>query len=373
MPNDWRFILAATPAVGSPPGSPLERIGELDQLRGRENDFGLNRSGSAKGTLPLIDEMAYQIFIGEPRRGTLRRSLITMRGSDTIWSGPIVTLDGSAPEMVMNIGAVGWFELLNYRELRRNLNFIGNNPLTGMPWTDMEIAFELLDEANEQEPDYPTFISRGVMHGVGQARERKYTKGSKIGPLIHELSTIENGFDYQVDPISRELNLYGAGGTLGTDRPEAHFGYYLGPSNIDRFNFAEDGFSVRNYMTAYGNPGVTPGQAIDRESMGAFGIFEETANLTNVANSGILAAYAGAEVAVNALPRITYTISPFPWRSDLPIPRFKQDYDIGDFGRFSVNAGAVSVYGQHVRFYGATASITDEGVERITKLDISPS
>jgi hypothetical protein len=372
MAGEWRFILAATPTVGEPPGLPLHRIGELDQLRNRENDFGFNRSGSAKGTLPLRDEMAYEIFIGEPRRGTIRRSIITMRGSETIWSGPIMTLDGGAPEMTMNIGAVGWFELLNFRELRQDLEFIGNNE-DDLPWTDLQIAYALLNEANQQDPDHPTPISQGVANGVGQPRERKYTKGAKIGHLIHELSTIENGFDYTIDPITRKLNLHGLGSPLGQDRPEAHFGYYLGPSNVDRFGFAEDGFSIRNYMNAYGNQGVTPGHAEDVNSMGAFGVFEESANLTNVGNSGILVAYAGAEVAVNAYPRITYTISPFPWRADLPIPRFKEDYDIGDRGRFSANAGAMTVYNQHVKFYGATASITDEGVERISKLDISPS
>jgi hypothetical protein len=126
-------------------------------------------------------------------------------------------------------------------------------------------------------------------------------------------------------------------------------------------------------MTAYGNQGITPGLAFDTESMGSFGIFEETATLTNISDTQILLAYAGAEVAVNSHPKITYTITPFPWREDLPIPRFKQDYDIGDIGRFSANMGAASVYDQHIRFYGAKVSITNEGVERLNSLDISPS
>jgi hypothetical protein len=183
--EDWKFILAATPSVDGSPKEPLEKIGELDQLRNRENDFGLNRSGSARGSLPLNNEMSYEIFYGEPRRSTIRRSIITMRGSQTIWSGPIVTTDGSVPEMSMNIGAVGWFELLNYRELRRNLIFTGINVSTGLPWNDAEIAFALLDEANNQDPRFPTFISRGTAYGTRQNRERKYTKVSKIGPLIH--------------------------------------------------------------------------------------------------------------------------------------------------------------------------------------------
>jgi hypothetical protein len=372
MLDNWRFILANSPPIGSAPGQPLIKIGELDQARNREIEFGLNRSGNAKGSLSMFDDLAYEFFTGSPKRGTIRRSIIAMRGSEHIWSGPIVTLDGSAPELIMNFNAVGWFEFLNYRELRQDLNFVGDNPLTGQKWTDVDIAFALLDEANNQDPFRPTWISKGIASGPRQERERKYTRGQKIGPLIHELSEAENGYDYEVDPITRALNIYGAGSGKGVDKPDANFGYYYGPGNLEKWGFAEDGLSTMNYMLAYGNQGVTPGLANDEVSMNAYGIFQETANLTNVGNSDLLAAYAGTEVAIRSLPRLTYTINPFPWHPDLPIPRIFTDFTIGDRGRLSINAGAISVFKQHIRFYGASISIPEVGTERITKLDISP-
>jgi hypothetical protein len=371
--SNWRYILAATPPVGSLPRVPLVKIGELDQARGRDVEFGLNRSGNAKGAISLFDPLAEEFFIGTPKRGTIRRSIIVMSDNATIWSGPIATLDGGAPEMTMGFNAVGWFEMLNYRELRKDLSFSGVNPATSLNWTDVDIAYALLAEANTQDPFRPTWISKGTATGQRQPRERKYTLGQKIGPLIHELSEVENGFDYEIDPVTRDLNIYGAGsGGKGIDRPEAHFGYYFGPGNLENWKFAEDGLSTMNYMLAYGNQGITPGLAFDEGSMNGFGIFQESATLTNVSGSGILMAYAGAEITIRALPKLTYSINPFPWHPDLPIPRLGTDFNIGDRGRLSINAGAVSTFKQHIRFYGAGVNIPDVGNERITKLDISP-
>lgn len=373
MLYDWRYILAESP-INYPPREPLVKIAEIDRGKGKDLDFGLNRSGSAKTTISLLDEISEYVFSGTPRRGTIRRSIIAMRGTETIWSGPIFTIDGGAPELTMNLNAVGWFEFLNYRKLSDNLNFIGDNPETGQPWNDAEIAFALLEEANTQFPGYPTPISKGSVHGIRQDRERKYTKGESIGSLIHDLSQIENGFDYEIDPITRELNIYGAGSGKGIDRPNVHYGYYFGPSNLEKVTFNEDGTSVRNRMNAYGDQGTIPALAFDSDSQDQYGIFEDTATLTNIKDSNILLAYAGGEIAVRAFPKLTYNIIPFSWHRDLNLPRIFEDFTIGDRGRFSFNAGAASVIKQPVRFYGASISISDDDstLERITKLEVSP-
>lgn len=373
MRNDLRYILAKTPDIGSEPGKPLVRLGELDTARGKELEYGLNRSGSARASISLKDEISDEFFIGAPRRGTIRRSIIVTRGNKDLWSGPIATLGGGVPSMKMNFAAVGWFEFLNYRELRRDINFIGINPTTGLSWNDAEIAFALLNEANTQDPFRPTPISKGVAIGSRQTRERKYTRGQKIGPLIHELSEIENGFDYEIDPINRQLNIYGAGSEKGLDRPNIHYGYRIGPNNLESADFAEDGLSIKNLVSAYGDQGIIPGQASDEYSMNAFGIFEDSSSLTNIKDTNILLAYAAAEVAINSLPRLVYTIIPLSWSENLQTFRIGDDFDIGDRGRFSVSEGAFSVAQQVIRFYGASISVNDNQSEKISKLEISPT
>ena len=370
----WQHILAASPPVGAPVDyNPLVKIADLDMARGKETSFGLNRSGNAKGVLSLYDPIIKDIFIGYPVRSTIRRCIIAIQDDQPVWSGPIFTTDGDTDSASINYNAVGWFELLNYRELSKDLIFNGINEDTDLPWTDADIAYALLDDANNQDPNFPTPITKGVASGIRQNRERKYTRGQKIGPLIHELSEVENGYDYEIDPLTLKLNIHGADSGKGVYKPDIHFGYNFGPSNLAKCGFAEDGSSVKNRIYAYGNQGVQPGLAQDLDSIGAFGVFQETATLTNVSDADILLAYAGAEVSVLSYPKLTFNITPFPYHPDLSVPRFKREYDIGDSGLFSMRLGELSIYEQLVRFYGATIAVNNDGVEIVSSLDIAPA
>jgi hypothetical protein len=365
---DWRFVLCATPnPTVAPAAQPLVPLGDLSNATSKANDIGLNRPGAARFSLSAYDDMAYEIFHGDPVRATLQRSIMVVRNKVILWSGFLTTMAGDFPNNgdMMNWTALGWFEQLNYRELHADLNFIGNNPATGKPWTDADIAYGLLSQANAQDP---TWVSKGIASGPRVNRERVYKKGQKIGPAIHDLSQIENGYDYWVDPITRELHLSGAGSPY--TQSAAHFGYKWGPNNLSRLSVQEDGTATRNRISANGPGGI--GTDEDATSISVNGIFEETVNLAEVFDPVILVAFAGAEIAIKAYPQIVYNITPFP-AGAARIPQIFDEYQIGQKVFFSAKVGAFQVDKQAARVFSASIEIDANGNEIISSLQISPN
>ena len=365
---DWRFVLCETPDPTLAPASqPLVPLGDLGNASNKALDLGNNRPGAARFALPADDDMSYEIFHGDPVRATLQRSLMVLRDKEILWSGFLTSMSGEFPSDgdKLNWTALGWFEQLNYRELEADLNFIGNNPATGVPWTDADIAYGLLNQANLQDP---TWISIGLASGPRVNRERVYKIGQKIGPAIHDLSQIENGFDYYVDPVTRELHIGGAGSPYV--QRSCHFGYKWGPNNLSRMGVQEDGTATRNRIRTNGPGGI--GFMQDPTSIAANGVFEETINLAEVYDPVILVAFAGAEVAIRAYPQIVYNITPFPAGSQR-VPKIFDEYNIGEKIYFSAKLGAFQVDKQAARIFSVTIDIDPNGNEIISSLQISPN
>lgn len=366
----WRFVLCETPPVGAAAGTPVTPIGELTHAQDRTLELALNRPGSCGFSLSMQAPLAPEIL-------PITRCVMVTRNGVPVWSGPIATIEGGLPDNRMTVRCVGWFELLNYRELRAALQFQGNNPATGVPWKDAEIAHALLALANAQpkivgvgnEPR--TWIGEGSRTGVFQARSKSYQKGDKIGQLIHALSEIEAGFDYSIDPVTRALNL--SAWNLFTDRPEVHFGMNWGPSNLQTVSYSIDGVALVNHLNVTGNAGLFEYEE-STTSKNTYGVFEDSTNLVNVGESLILKAYAVEEILIRKNPITIYSILPFP-NSDMNeglVPVIFQDYFIGDKIRFSAHYGPLQVSGQAVRIFGVNFSIDSEGNERITSLSTSP-
>jgi hypothetical protein len=365
---DWRFLLCDTPPVGAAEGTPLVPLGEITQARDKSVEVIKNASGSLGFTIPLSDRMAYEMR-------PVTRCVLATRNGIPIWSGPIATLEGSASENRIAVRCVGWFELLNFRELRVDKDYTGQKPDTNplRPWTDAEIAFDLLGYANTVEPEFPTWVSPGNTNGVFQPRGKKWSKGQKIAQAIAELSQIEAGFDWDIDPMTRRLNL--SAWDAYTDRSDSvHFGFGWGPHNIQSLSWSIDGTKLVNHMHVFGNNGQYQFET-DLTSKQTYGVFEESRNLPGANEPLILKAYAVEEVLIHANPLPIYNFLPFAASAENPdlVPTLFDDYWLGDKVRFSANHGALQVSGQAVRIFGATISIDNEGNERITSLQTSPS
>ena len=134
----WKFILANS--------SDMSNIGELTQARGRSLQLALNRPGAASFRIPLNDDLGNGIW---PITHAVKAYRL---GSDNlwqhIWSGFVWTLDEDISGNNLNVNVVGWLSMLEKRILRRDKAYTGNNPATTAPWTDAEIIYDILADAN---------------------------------------------------------------------------------------------------------------------------------------------------------------------------------------------------------------------------------
>ena len=212
-------------------------------------------------------------------------------------------------------------------------------------------------------------------------RTRSYARWSNIGQAIQELSDVENGFDFEVDPLTRKLNLYfssiKAGSTLkgkGTDRPNALFMMGWGASNLSSLSVNSDMASVANRVTVSGANALATVQ--DDASYAKYGFFEEQVSLSDANATGlILQAYGMAELAVRSNPRPMYSLAPFPWTPDGNVPRLFDDYNLGDIVYLRAKGGRKNIGDpnpQAVRIFGVSLGIDAEGNETISAIQTNP-
>lgn len=365
--SDYRAILAKSPEPGEDPRRPLERIGELGLAKSKRLSVAMNRGGSFNFTHPILADMASYIR-------TIKTCVILERDKQALWSGPVWSVNGDAVSGMLTVGCVGWLERLVYREIREDLTYDNLNEATGEPWYDMDIVLDVLNRVIAYEPGYAPPLVPGPCTGQKYPRQKKWSRGTKVETILRELSDIEAGFDYWVDPLTRELNL-GAWDTY-KDLPNVHYGYNWGPNNLANVGFSEAGDAMRNRLDVYGDETTVPALVQDAESKSEYGLMEESVNLTGVKDTPTLLYYGGAEVTVKRVPLRVYTLTPFPYvkpehGGDSFTPRIFQDFNLRDKVRFSVDYGFLQERKRAVRVYGAEVEITDAGDEILSSLTTS--
>lgn len=218
--------------------------------------------------------------------------------------------------------------------------------------------------------------SSGITVGLAPStatRTRTYKKYDNVGRAIQELSDIENGFDWTINPLTKVLDMYAS---RGSARPNVHFGYRSGPDNLVAIRRTIDGTGVTNYVIATGKYGS--GISSDSSSISQYGTFEDVVSIGDFASSdysSTLLAVSGAEVLLRKQPRQIYAIVPKPgnYSSGLSgdlTPEPFVDYNLGDTIYFSGKVGRLNVEAQAVRVFGLNVSIDDNGAERINEIKV---
>jgi hypothetical protein len=331
----------------------LSLIGELSGAQDKNLSVGLNKSGSFGFNLNCLDDLADDI---DP----ITKCVIGYKNGVAKWSGPIWTVDDELPSNRIQVNAVGWFEKLNKRLLSEDISF-----------TDIDAGVIAVSLLNQENIVGNTLISPGVIQS-SQTRTRAYKEHQNLGQEIQSLSQIEAGFDWEVTPDSRLLNIYNA---KRIDRPEIVFGYRWGPHNIQSLKRTQDGDRLFNHVVALGQGG-NQGESSNTVSINKYGIFEQTISATELTESALLAAYAAAEVTFLSEPLELYQITPLPYivGSDNNYSIF-EDYDLGDIVYLVAKHGRVDTGDTPLalRIFGADISFDKDGVERITSLKTTAS
>jgi hypothetical protein len=371
----YECVLFKSPDPEDPFGD-LEKLGPLTGVTQQTCTVTRNRAGSASFVLRTNSDSAKEILDRvdlNDVRGTVRKCIKVRRtdskgNKKTIWSGPIWGIQGSLDQGTMTVSCVGWLESLVKKILYSTQDF--SNKGYGTPAD--EIAFALMRVINGQYlsraniPDAPLWVKEGsVFGGPLLPRNRYYTIGQQLGDALQNMSDVEAGYDYMVDPDTRELNLYNW--NYYSTREDVIFGYRKGPDNLKTFSWTEDASQTCNSMIVI-SQGAPVGPIYDADSQRDYGVFEEYNTLSG-AQQTILAAYAGAELAIRSVPLLTYSVAPYSNSS----PKIFEDYDIGDAAYLSAEKDYFKLERQKIRIFGATLNFDDNGNEQVSSLAFSPT
>ena len=346
MASGWRYILARSSDRGV--------IGELRHSHDRTLAVDLNKSGSAGFWVPTKDELSRLIVPWS--------TCILAQYNDTIeWSGPVITRSTSLAQGKATVSAVGWFERLMHLNVQDlTLTFDGYD--AGV------IVSNLLDVAHAQDPALP--ITFGT-NELTQHRTITYQRGQSIGQAIIDLTELEAGFDWEIDPVTLELNIFAK---RGQDRKNCKWTYIddgiSKKGNLQDVVELLDGSVLVNDIRPQGKFGY--GSAIDVVSQATYGVFQENPSLSNVVDNNILDAYANAEIVYRSNPRVTYTLSPKS-NSDSEVPKLFVDFDIGDTTYLTARKDYMNVADQAERIFGVSLAIADNGSMTINNLQTTAS
>lgn len=286
-------------------------------------------------------------------------------GRRVMWSGPVVDVNDDVTNDTSTISVMGWGEELEHRYLEQKLTY--PSQAGGL------IAFDLLAKGNAKTDTAgtarPTHITPGSRTDT-QVRAIAYEVGQGIGAAIKALSDLENGFDYNISPIDRQLGI--SAPTEFTTRDKVQFGYRQVPNNLAAVARQQDGKRASNKFFAQGPPGLAIQDDID--SINELGIMlEGWASLSDVTDINILSAYSGSQLAFSSFPVSTITAKPMVPSASIWLPRLGLHYDLGDVVFLSVSRGRLQLSKQPARVFGQSYSFTPEGDPIVDSMEFNYS
>jgi hypothetical protein len=420
----WRFVLVNS--------KDLSRIGVLQMARDRKVSLKLNKPGSGNFSYPMDANYAeniekYRTGIIAERfnwRQTQANNIAGIYGAvwDPIWSGYVLTIDEDWTNNRMSIGCVGWMQRLAKRLLRAAqswsavddgdiirdiIQMVNGGP--GAPSYEWAAGTTQYTAADTYVVKWPTGSSpntsswikwggtqpnegTGVIGGTayvpltsivsprnGQsaARNFKVTKYQDALSPIDQVVNIEYGCDIVCDPITRAVTAHRRYSRVKDD---VVIGFQWGPKNTAQFGRTLDGERQCNYFLAQGDPTATAGYADDPTGIADVGLIEEVTQLSGVAGAGpsgsanpVLLAYAGGEVVIRMNGVITYSVTPFVFSPNGPVPEPTVDYRVGDQIRVTaIHPPRGNIVNQAVRVFGMDFGIDDNDNEQLGALELSP-
>lgn len=341
MSKGWEYILARS--------SDMSTIGKLKKAHNRTLEVDLNKSGSASCWIPTLEIVAKYVW-------PWRTCIIAQYDNVPFWSGPVVSCPTNMATGEMTISAVGWFDRLMHL-LLKDLSTPYVKEDQGL------LIASLLEKAKEQWPALP--ITMGTIEASVE-RTIAYSQDQNIGQAIIDLTELEDGTDWVIDPITRKLNIVAR---RGVDRPDCKWIFIHGDggkSNLANVERDVDGTNMVNDIITRGK-GVS-GRQTEPLSEEEYGVFQEIQSLSDVNEVEIIESYAAAEVAYRSQPRVVYKLSPKPATSEFKVPKLFDDFDIGDTTYLTARRDFIDIEGQAERVFGASLSISDVGTTTINNL-----
>lgn len=335
MAKGWRYLLCES--------AEMEVIGELRRASNRQLTVDLNKSGSASGQCPTSLRVSREIW-------PWRTCIVAQHDDEWYWSGPVTTRTSSLAQGQVTFNAVGWFDRLMHLYLDEQLVFTGEDPSV--------IIATLLDKARAKDARLP--IEMGQVN-LSIPRTITYPIDQNIGQAIIDLTTLESGVDWSIDPITRQLDVLNR---IGQERRDCKW-LFLSDGRSQQSNLSDvtetvDGSTVVNDMIARGKFGsYYNDDPVSKSELG--GVFQARPSLSDVVSPDILGAYVEAELVYLSTPRVTYTMTPKS-TAKANVPKLFRDFDIGDTTYLTARRDFIEITDQAQRIFGATLAIHDSGL-----------
>lgn len=342
MPNRWRFDLVTS--------NDLTKIGELSLARNKSLQVALNKAGAFSFEYPMEGPLASYI-------NDVTTAVRIVKNGNVVWTGPVWTLSDSTPNTIQ-VGCVGWLQTLE----KRVTKVAWGDPLVFENIDAGTIALNLLTRSNADHAGV-NYLTPGTAQAT-QLRSREYTPYTEVLNEIYALSQIESGYDIDIDPDVRQLNIVTR---LSNVQDNIWFAY---GKNIQTFERASDTSRLCNRMIAYNSEGAAA-QADDVNSQNTYGLFEEAVSLSDVIDVGVLAAYANVEVAVRANPLRVSSFTMRKWTDG--DPSVFEDFDLGDIVKINVVTDRLNILRQAVRVFSFTVGFDENNNEQVGSIQTTDS
>lgn len=400
----WRFNLRYS--------KDLSLIGELTAARNKSLNLSHNSPGSANWDYSMSGQYSnlitpYSTAISAERYNWRATKVLNDAGTkgqvwDWIWSGFVMPIDEDWTNDTMKISCMGWAQRMAMRMIRRDKTWTGVDDATIFQDTLAEMNLANIPYQDGSTYPVPTVIGSnpatptwmawgGTMPNEGAGGATAYLartaaqinapitvtkqRFQMVMPIWNELSDLESGCDWWVDPRTRLLYIYRKKCTVRNHV----VAFKWGPNNLGQFtrNIAAD--QKTNCHITTGQQGLAPGIADNTADQAVNGLIDGLTQLSDVNNTSILIANSGAEIILRANGKITYGITPFAYVGDInrvpnSVPEPFVDYDPvwDELKLTAIHPYRGSINLQTVRCYGCQVNIDEENNEQLSSLQVAP-
>lgn len=348
MHSDWQFFLAEADT--------LTKVADVTHYcRGKQLQISLNRPGAFSWNMPFDTPWSSYLNPAE-------HAIVCAKNKTDVWSGPIWTKSEDFAAQKITLGAVGWFQLLMKR-------YNTESDLTYNDTNQGQLAFNLLGVANAQTVESvvrPTGIVAGTNTSTQTYTSKTFARWQNIGEEIINLTQVESGFDFVIDPVTREMNITNWDDFI--DNTDAVFGFNFGPNNVINVTRETNADDLKNQYYVAGQYGIAEAHDVSTVSIDKYGLHQGVEQINEIPDTALLGAIANAELAINENPRITINFDPKTEGTQQNIPKLFEDYNLGDkIYLHAVQHGAENV-NMAIRVFAVTLDIDENGNEKVSSL-----
>jgi len=348
-PHQWSFFLADSES--------LDYLADIsNEIRAKQFSLALNQPGSFSFTIPFETEWKEYIV---PREF----SVIAKKDKTVVWSGPIWGITERWADAKLDVSCAGWFQFILDR-------FFTESDITKTNTNEGVIVYDLLEIANTQTINgipRPTWVVEGT-NTSDHSRTITFSRWQNIGEEIINMTNLEAGLDFDIDPVTRELNI--SEWDDYEDNEEAIFGFNWGPRNVRDVQRTIDSEAMGNEWFIIGTQSIA--ESYDEDSVDQYNLRQKVLNLNEVGDASILAAIANAEVTVNKEPRVTVDFEPLTEATANPaVPSLWTDYNLGDQVYLTARRHGKEINGQPIRIFGVNFTIDENGNEQVSSIQTS--